>query len=385
MSKTRNSGGDKLPESETHDGTPWDVLYGGNTGERPSAPAPYQPRFKRKPFVPPPFPSASLPDTQPDSEEQTEPARRIYAPELAWLEDQEAMNEATGEDTGISGASEEEVAASKAALTPETWGKRVRAHPTERERDALGHFLPVHQVEVAPALRPINARVDDPTSLIRYAGMDGDTLPKIWLQQPGEPLLWFNRFVLYRNQGVRRTLREAMNQDRERQGKEPADATAGGLASWRPLIRRWRWQDRAIAFDLWMAGERNRQGEPIRDEASLARRDSLDNMLRTIEKGIGKAQIEKLDVDEARKMMPTLVGLYKAVMEMHRNEYKEFGAEIDRNRKRVEKSNTVAAQSNMTVNINAESFTRQIQEQGESAVIEVQGRVIGAVDDQAQD
>lgn len=96
-------------------------------------------------------------------------------------------------------------------------------------------------------------------------------------QLPGESTLWFNRYLLYRNLGHKRSLRAAVAKEREtaRLVKEPEPATKSTgtkkrvsnvsnsqspapapvinvPGSWKNACKVYRWQDRARAFDAYL-------------------------------------------------------------------------------------------------------------------------------------
>lgn len=69
---------------------------------------------------------------------------------------------------------------------------------------------------------------------------------KPWEQQPGEPLLWYERFEHFRLQGARRTRAATFNWYRESKGMPPTRQLPD---SWTNRMREWRWGERANAWD----------------------------------------------------------------------------------------------------------------------------------------
>lgn len=78
-----------------------------------------------------------------------------------------------------------------------------------------------------------------------------DTATQPWERQPKEPSQAFDRFQRYLYLGASRSVYHAYVQVRdERQRKRPAAAgRSGAPKSWRDLAKRWRWQERAEAWD----------------------------------------------------------------------------------------------------------------------------------------
>ena len=75
-----------------------------------------------------------------------------------------------------------------------------------------------------------------------------DPLPasEPWECQPGEPTLWFARFEAYRLQGPDRSLLAAVNAHRQARNKQQSRSVP---QAWAKNARRWRWHDRAEAWD----------------------------------------------------------------------------------------------------------------------------------------
>lgn len=82
----------------------------------------------------------------------------------------------------------------------------------------------------------------------------------IYLRQEHEPQMWFNRFLLYRNLGPKRTVKAALEQERGRIKALKSTASKNGKAtkgdreiqipgSWKKACIQWRWIERAQAWD----------------------------------------------------------------------------------------------------------------------------------------
>ncbi len=109
--------------------------------------------------------------------------------------------------------------------------------------------------------------LDDVTSLHPDSSDQAQVMPpiRVWQRQPGESLLWYNRFKLYRNLGYKRSLVAALSKEQEtakvlkstRIGKKPGVALAEVPraqvpGSWKQASSKWRWVERAAAYDEYM-------------------------------------------------------------------------------------------------------------------------------------
>ena len=83
----------------------------------------------------------------------------------------------------------------------------------------------------------------------RSCPLTPDTCPQTldsWDRQPGELNLWYARFERYRLAGPNRSLLGTLNDERVRRGKKKGRSLP---QSWATNVKRWRWQDRASAWD----------------------------------------------------------------------------------------------------------------------------------------
>lgn len=94
--------------------------------------------------------------------------------------------------------------------------------------------------------------------------MPGDNQPsadsRAWDRLPGEPARWYNRFDAFRLLGPARSVEQAYRQDTGRRTPAPGE--------WKKTARRWRWHERAQAWDA-----ETRKG---RQEARLAQLARLE-------------------------------------------------------------------------------------------------------------
>lgn len=121
---------------------------------------------------------------------------------------------------------------------------------------------------------------------------DADRLP--WEQEPSESQKWFSRFERYRLQGPARAVLAAYNAERTEQGtareRKPAQSPA---ASWTEASHRFRWRERAEAWD-------RHQRALARAAQEQERVAMLQRHARAAETLFNKAleRLEKLDADQ---------------------------------------------------------------------------------------
>ena len=81
-----------------------------------------------------------------------------------------------------------------------------------------------------------------------------------WERQPGEPLMWFDRFDRFRLMGAGRKIEAVWRGDAGRgNGSRPS-------SSWYEQLKRWNWWQRAQAWDAYVRTEEQRKWEQRRDE-----------------------------------------------------------------------------------------------------------------------
>ena len=93
-----------------------------------------------------------------------------------------------------------------------------------------------------------------------------DTLaqPQPWEQQPGEPNLWYARLERYRLAGPSRSLLGTLNAERQQRGANKGKSVP---QAWARNAKRWRWRERAEAWD-----------EHQRRQARLAHAQGIEEM-----------------------------------------------------------------------------------------------------------
>jgi hypothetical protein len=97
--------------------------------------------------------------------------------------------------------------------------------------------------------------------------MDDELIqPDPWEQQPGEPNRWYARFESFRLAGPSRSLLGGVNADRLARGGSRSRSVP---QAWAKNAKRWRWRERAQAWD-----------QAQRQEARLARARDIEEMNR---------------------------------------------------------------------------------------------------------
>lgn len=70
---------------------------------------------------------------------------------------------------------------------------------------------------------------------------------QIWQQQPGEPARWYARFELFRLAGPDRSLLGSVHTEEANCSRDKRSARVPG--AWDQAARKWRWRERAEAWD----------------------------------------------------------------------------------------------------------------------------------------
>lgn len=99
-----------------------------------------------------------------------------------------------------------------------------------------------------------------------------DKVDIVWLQQEGEPDLWYRRFMsYYLPLGPSRNLTRAYVQYMKNEHpeaittKKAAKGVVNTTSNWSDNSRLWHWRERAESFDLYNAGENFSYVEKARD------------------------------------------------------------------------------------------------------------------------
>jgi len=127
-----------------------------------------------------------------------------------------------------------------------------------------------------------------------------------WDRQPGEPMLWYNRFEIYRLMGPDRSLLGAyklyLHEKARKDAKKSPKTTP---RPWNRNAEAWRWQARAEAWDIEVLRERAEQEEKEREEARRRRieiaRGLQGSGASVIRKGLSRDEIEAMAPEQARE------------------------------------------------------------------------------------
>lgn len=93
-----------------------------------------------------------------------------------------------------------------------------------------------------------------------------------WDRRPGEPGLWWGRFLLYRDLGPKRAIRETYQRDREARGRRRSEQISG---AWYRAAVQWEWKKRADAWDVAERERLEEEREALRLEDRAARIEIL--------------------------------------------------------------------------------------------------------------
>lgn len=131
----------------------------------------------------------------------------------------------------------------------------------------------------------------------------------VWEAQPGEPHLWFSRFHLYllivpERRSISEAFRVATN----------SPVMDSATADWYEISRRWRWHDRALAYDNEQARILRAKVETLRLENKIKRIEMLEQVHDTIMR-----QLPELEYSEFNwRVAPAAI---KVVLEQQRAEF----------------------------------------------------------------
>lgn len=123
-----------------------------------------------------------------------------------------------------------------------------------------------------------------------------------WDRENGEPLRWFARFDAYRLLGSSRSIEAAFRQVRVTDGlhgERPG-------AIWYEMARRWRWAERAEAWDAHMRAELMAHEQERRFDAREKRLSIIDRMIHLAESVLLNSGLEHLSEDESRRLLPQM-------------------------------------------------------------------------------
>jgi hypothetical protein len=142
--------------------------------------------------------------------------------------------------------------------------------------------------------------------------------PPLWAQRPGEPSLWYDRFLGYCMLGVERSVERTYRIHAALAGKTPR---AQPPREWQRAAQRWRWIERAAAWD---GAEQPAAEEPERVRqlrARTRRRSLIDRLIAQTAAALEAAHLDEVETDQLRRMVPTLRQLLRDLLSAERAEY----------------------------------------------------------------
>lgn len=118
------------------------------------------------------------------------------------------------------------------------------------------------------------------------------TRPDLWDRQPGEPARWFARFSAFLALGPGRSLNASARAEQGDGGKVSEGAERRAAGAWQRTAQRWRWRERAEAWDKGQADRERDALEDERREERRARRALLRTARQKVERALGSLEPE---------------------------------------------------------------------------------------------
>jgi hypothetical protein len=140
---------------------------------------------------------------------------------------------------------------------------------------------------------------------------------KPWDPQPEEPAIWYSRFLKYLELGPNRSYQKCCNLVRGELGMQPY--TVGG--DWSIIARRWRWQDRAKAWDAEQHAIRTADERELRLEARRKRLEIEEEFIGIVRDAFATADIASVDQEQAREWLPQLRKFLCEMLVIQRQEF----------------------------------------------------------------
>lgn len=143
-----------------------------------------------------------------------------------------------------------------------------------------------------------------------------------WARLPGEPELWHQRFVGYCTLGVERSLERCYQLHSVMAGRTARPAVP---REWRQAAQRWRWEERALAWDRADGARSLEPGELRRLLARRRRLELLDRLIVQTAGALEAAHLSEVAPEKVREMLPTLRVLLRDLLAAERAEYPAQG------------------------------------------------------------
>ncbi len=142
-----------------------------------------------------------------------------------------------------------------------------------------------------------------------------------WGRLPGEPAKWYSRFEQYLRIGPERGVRMTYLKVRQQRDGPLASQwtpSAGSYTSWVNAARTWKWSERAERWDEHNRQQLAQRNQQRRIDERETRIQIIAQQLRVADAALLAAQLDRLGVEEARGLLPTLRLLLRDMLDQHR-------------------------------------------------------------------
>lgn len=129
-----------------------------------------------------------------------------------------------------------------------------------------------------------------------------------WERLPGEPAKWFSRFEVFRLLGPERTMEATWRSIRTQQGK--AQSNTRPTQPWFDTSRKWKWGERAAAWDAVEFERIEKRDRKLRDQARDVRRIGLLNAATQI---VNELKARNLETVSTQSLLGILVDFAEAL------------------------------------------------------------------------
>lgn len=147
-----------------------------------------------------------------------------------------------------------------------------------------------------------------------------ETSTREWDRQPGEPILWYERFEEFRLMGAKRSVFAVYVRYRRLKAGDPKLKVKPTIpGAWTRARREWRWDERAAAWDKLESERRREEAEEERLRHREIRRAMTTNALNKVYAGLDHLKPEDLKWGE-------FIGALRALLHDLRDEYDDHPA-----------------------------------------------------------
>jgi hypothetical protein len=120
-----------------------------------------------------------------------------------------------------------------------------------------------------------------------------------WDQLPDEPDMWFDRFDRFRLMGSSRSLNAIYNEERAKVGDPPLSSVP---PSYREYAQKFRWRERATAYDEALRSEAQLMADSKREAARSMRSTTIDALTALFMRLL--AEVSKVEKDPKKALTP---------------------------------------------------------------------------------